>query len=133
VMEMLAAESEMVGHMADQWLGTIRNRRKAATFEELPVALQRKSLRTQLLEFGIVPDYDLVERLRTEANTDVTVPKIGVNRSKSDRGLSMFRTSAGMLEMRPPVAQVFSTANLEVELTAEGQVGFGGIDIEWRI
>jgi tRNA(Ile)-lysidine synthetase-like protein len=42
-------------------------------FVELPVAVQRRCIELQLLAWGLEPDYELVEQLRTRPNRPVTV------------------------------------------------------------
>ncbi len=68
LMEIVGAESESVGQLAGNWL----KRRKPA-FEKLPVAVQRRVVRSQLEQLNVAADFDLVEQLREPAEKFVSV------------------------------------------------------------
>lgn len=59
-MEILRAEAEFVNAEAAAWL----KRRHREAFDALPVAVQRCVIETELLGLGLMPQFELVERLR---------------------------------------------------------------------
>ncbi len=82
VTDIIAAETECVGDLASICLDGMRNKKSrsvqmptglSATFEELPVAVQRRCIQSQLFDLGVSGDYDLVEKLRSTPNHPVTI------------------------------------------------------------
>ena len=63
-MELLRAESDFVNAEAATWL---KQRRQRKAFDALPVAVQRCVIETQLRSLGMIPQFELVERLRVNA------------------------------------------------------------------
>ncbi len=60
LMDLAGAEAEVTAAAAADWLRASPKTR----FAELPIAIQRRIIQLQLIEHGVVGDYDLVERLR---------------------------------------------------------------------
>ena len=120
VMDISAAEAEFVTQAAAEWLSGEGGR----PFGELHTAVQRRCVQLQLLEQSIVPDFDLVERLRTSLREVVTVGP-GLSAALDDRGrLALFPTQAP--EVNP--------ARASIDLRAgKGEASFGGVKIRWRI
>jgi tRNA(Ile)-lysidine synthetase-like protein len=54
-----------------------------ANYDALPIALQRRCIQAQLLDLGIAPDFELVERLRRRAGQPVSVYSGNVQTSTS--------------------------------------------------
>jgi tRNA(Ile)-lysidine synthase len=83
LMDIIGEEAEFAAAAAREWLGRMespkaegrkRLRGQARTaFDRLPVAVQRRCVQLQLLELGIVPDFELVEQLRNAAERPVGV------------------------------------------------------------
>ena len=79
VMEIIAAETEFVSHAARDWLRLKKRTAgnsvaaQAKPFDKLPVAIQRRCIGLQLLDLGVVADYDLIEQLRSTAQRPVII------------------------------------------------------------
>jgi tRNA(Ile)-lysidine synthase len=135
LMKIVGADSEVVGKVARGWLKTGRAdllvgqeaRQRIATvfsYDELPVAVQRRVLQRQLKELGVWADFELVERLRCEPET-----LFGVS-----TGISVTRDVAGMISLRTPTTAGFKVNELTFELVGgAGEVDFEGIGIQWNI
>lgn len=122
LMELVGAEAEFVAEAAGRWLG----RRSAAGFSRLPVAVQRQVLQQQLLQWPQVTlDFELVERLRTNPDTPVTVAP----------GLVLVRTARGLIQRRPTAAPGFNPNQLVLELKGAqaGGCQFDEVELRWRI
>ena len=83
VMDIVGEEAEFAAEAAREWLRRaaspktegrkpIRGRARTA-FDRLPVAVQRRCVQLQLLNLGIVPDFEMVEQLRTAVDKPVAV------------------------------------------------------------
>ncbi len=154
LMSILEAEGECIGEMAEEWLaenraetvtGKRRNRppRESATglFSGLSIAVQRRCLQRQLLQRGIVADFDLVERLRLVPNKAVSVrPASGA--APGQAGAQQAKKH--FFATRTPKGQVlvsesgtphlgFQAGALELVLgQPRGQAIFDGLKITWR-
>ena len=94
VMEIVGAEAELASLAAREWLralGSPKEGRRATPkeakaslgrlprgqegfrFDDLPVAVQRRCVRLQLLCQGIEPDFELIEQLRVAAGRPVSL------------------------------------------------------------
>ncbi|MSU36112.1 MAG: tRNA lysidine(34) synthetase TilS [Pedosphaera sp.] len=60
--EITAADARLSANSAAQWL----NSKRRPQFENLPLAIQRAVIRDQLQSLGVVAEFELTERLRTE-------------------------------------------------------------------
>ena len=71
---------------------------------ELPVAVQRRCVQLQLLELGIVPDYELVEQLRITAERPVTLSRVQAADARGTGGtpvlLYAVRDGSGRVDLR---------------------------------
>src|SRR5690348_3617236 len=117
LMELVGAEAEVVGNVAQRWL-TIgradlpvsRDARQrvpaAANFEQLPVAVQRRVLQLQLAKLGVWVDFELVEQLRCSSDVSVSVSP----------GFSVIRDSAGKISLQTQVPAGFKVSELVVKL-----------------
>jgi tRNA(Ile)-lysidine synthase len=63
-MELARAEAEFTTTEAEQWQAA----KKQKAFDGLPLALQRRILQLELYRAGIAADFDLIEKLRVDAN-----------------------------------------------------------------
>jgi len=120
LMEVVGAEAEFVAHTARQWFKGGRS----PDFEHLPVAVQRRLIHQQLIEGGLSPDFDLIERLRLNAGQWIAVSADG----------SVSRDAAGLVHRRQSESLQFSSRQREVSLSAgKGGLTFGGLKIHWEI
>ncbi len=136
LMEIVGAESDLIGEAARQWLVShkfgradllvgLDARQRVPTrliFETLPVAIQRRALQMQLSEAGVTADFELIESLRQSANVPVSLgPQLFVLRDK-----------AGAVSLRPARSSVFKANETAVELAGRaGDVIFDGIRVYW--
>src|SRR3954470_14387564 len=68
IMEVLGAEKEWLRQRAEEWL-----KERKPKFSSLHVALQREVVVSQLLQAGVIPNYELVERLRNNLGAPFTI------------------------------------------------------------
>src|ERR1700690_2710633 len=138
LMEIVGAEAEVVGGMAERWLreGTGRSFPKKGRsqpaptaagrreeFEKLPVAVQRRILQVQLAGLGVPVEFDLIEQLRRAANRFVSVSFTS----------SVSRDAAGGVNLHAPAPVKFNAHELAVDLAGRaGDVEFGGAHLSWR-
>jgi tRNA(Ile)-lysidine synthase len=115
-MDVLAAEAECSAELAVEWL-----EKQNLNFEKLPVAVQRRVLQLQLINEGIPPDFELIERLRREPDKACSVG--------ADQHLH--RNRAGQIVRRHSVPE-FNEDGLGVDLNANRQVQFDSLQISWR-
>jgi tRNA(Ile)-lysidine synthase len=134
LMKILAAESEFVGEAAANWRRgtnstgepakfrpTIRLRQN---FEELPIAVQRRCLHSQLIEQNIAPEFELIERLRLH-------PQTPVNISGSSRVL---RTAEGRIIPQAMASGEFEQDSRKLVFDFPiGKTHFAGLNVGWRI
>jgi tRNA(Ile)-lysidine synthase len=133
LMAIVGAEAEFVSAAAKSFRGSrgdeaqtkIGNRQSAiGNFAELPLAVQRKVLQQQLAGFGLLPDFELVEQLRTAPGKNVSVCA----------GLFAVRDAAGTVSCREPLTRRFNPAELSLRLSGkEGSAEFGGHRFHWRV
>jgi tRNA(Ile)-lysidine synthase len=90
----------------------------------LPVAVQRRAVQQQLVERGIVPEFDLIERLRAKAKTLVAV----------GARLSISRDETGRLGFCEPHEDSFQPGRLKLVFRGRSGVTiFSGTRIRWQI
>jgi len=120
LMELAGAEAEVVTGLAERWLAAKRR----VKFDRLAVAVQRRVLHLQLLQKGISPDFDLVERLRAHGEEAVSVG--------AERWVA--RDADGLLRARQNEASDFDSARISITITeGKGEVEFGGVALAWEI
>jgi tRNA(Ile)-lysidine synthase len=133
LMEIVGAEADLAGETARQWLkktggdgppGRPRTpRRGVPTFNDLPVAVQRRALQLQLSEAGVAADFELIESLRQSANVPVSLgPQ-----------LSVLRDATGVVSLRLARPSVFKANETVVKLAGgAGVMIFAGVRVRWR-
>ncbi|HEY2329596.1 MAG TPA: tRNA lysidine(34) synthetase TilS [Verrucomicrobiae bacterium] len=127
LMEIVGAEAEFVGNMARKaasglWLDPVRP--QAERYSGLPVAIQRKVLQVQLMELGLVSDFDLIEQLRDSPGKFVSVRS----------GLAVACDAGGKLNCRESHVAKFSPVELKLKLSGRaGRVKFCGIRFQWAL
>ena len=145
LMEIVGAESDLVGETARQWLVSKRKIERAprpvplpaergeggprkagpgegAVFNDLPVAVQRRVLQLQLSEAGVPADFELIESLRQSANVPANLgPQ-----------LSVLRDATGAISLRLARSSDFNANEKVVELAGRaGEVTFDGVRVRW--
>jgi tRNA(Ile)-lysidine synthase len=155
VMDIVGTEAEFAGEAAREWLGQLRKIRRTGqpspSFDHLPVAVQRRCVQLQLLNQGIVPDFELVERLRTSADRPVTVsqvqqahggakaPGLELEQESQRTGgtpapLCAMRLHSGLVRLQTAEPEEFKPSVMNVELKGRaGEVEFDRVRISWRI
>jgi tRNA(Ile)-lysidine synthase len=104
-------------------------------FEHLPVAVQRRCLQAQLLDAGVVPEFELIEHLRTAPSRPVNLARAKDVPAAISRAAT--RDSNGLVHIN----QVGEGANLAFEpgsrqlrlAREQGQASFDGLKIQWKI
>ncbi|HEV2437347.1 MAG TPA: tRNA lysidine(34) synthetase TilS [Verrucomicrobiae bacterium] len=144
LMELVGAEAQVIGEMAQQWIGRRRgdesqievknwkanSAKKSETpdvvsrnFKELRIAVQRRVLQLQLAKLGVWVDFELVERLRCSPDIPVSISP----------GFSVTRDSAGRVGLQAPAPVGFKVGELMVNLADRaGQVDFDGVQFRWK-
>ena len=117
VAEVLSAEKEYIGLIARGWLQD-----GGEAFTELHPAIQRETLRLQLIDAGIKPDFDLIERLRLRANEPTTA-----------EGGQVVVATRGRITRVQQGGATFSDASLEVAIGTGGSVEWEGVKLEWAV
>jgi len=158
--ELHSSESDFVELAAAQWLEqlkgqaasarrsvpnhTTRRRPRCASFDGLHVAVQRRALHAQLLALGIVPDYDLIERLRTLCGVQISVSRPVADGAAARpraatagaaRRFSILRDTDGLLHLRKtaPRTPGFAPASLVCQLGRAGTARFSGAKLSWKL
>ena len=115
-MEIVGAEAEAVAAAA---------RSAKGGFARLPAAVQRRVLQRQLLERGIAPEFELIEKLRVAADEAVTVsPQVQV-----------WSDAAGVVRVAKAarVGAEKTSAARAIDLRAADGVVFAGAKISWKL
>jgi tRNA(Ile)-lysidine synthase len=109
-------------------------------FELLPPSLQRRVLHLQILELGLAPDFDLVEKLRSKPNKVVSrAARILYGTSTGDAESPPVRTAlvrdeSGAVKLRgerpPPFCQDSRPWHLNGGV---GEIEFQGVKFGWRV
>jgi len=124
VMEIVGAESEFIGSVASSLrLDSVRPQAEHYNFENLPAAIQRRVLQSQLAGLGVAANFDLIEQLREPARKLVSVGP----------GFSVSRDETGVLKVRRQQSPEFDANELQINL-AGGTSGanFSGVKFNWN-
>ena len=114
LMEIVGAESEFVSDAASL---------PGKTFDDMPVAVQRRVLCLQLAKLGVVVDFDLVEQLRRSPGVFVSV----------GAAFSVCRKSGGRIVLRGQQEANFSPLKMKLKLGKAGETFFGGLGFKWQL
>jgi tRNA(Ile)-lysidine synthase len=118
LMEIVGAESGLVGKLAERWL-----KERRPDFKSLPVAVQRRALQAQLAGHHVAADFELVEQLRGSANQLVSVGS----------GRSVSRDTSGAVKLQARQATRFNADELTINLANAKRRGeFAGIRVNWQ-
>ncbi len=120
LMEIIGAEFELTEKVMRE---CIADASYYKNFDQLPIAVQRRMIQTQLRHFKIAADFRLVEALRMFPDKPVTVaPKTVV-----------LRDTNGILQVRGLERTQPKPGSIDLVLNgAEGTVAFGGKRIQWK-
>ena len=157
VMDIVGAEAEFVGGEAEEWLermgnpkSEIRNPKegrrpkceeggadlqRCVTFDELPVAVQRRCVQVQLVGLGIVPEYELVEQLRKRVDRPVEVGRVQggmggkVSRGGQEAAAGGADRIGGMPKPRYAIRDSSGRVHLEVGACMEFNSGRAAIEL----
>jgi len=147
VRQILGAEAEFAQNAANEWLAarhfltrraaSRKNRnfpvRLNATFDKLPVAVQRRVIQIQLHGLKVPADFDLVEGLRLAANVPVS---IGLTRVPSAAQTQLFaiRYSEGRVSLTQSERPQFQTKSFKTDLSGpSGTLDFDWLKINWSV
>jgi tRNA(Ile)-lysidine synthase len=135
--EVVGAESEYVEEVARTVVRRLCSQTKepsageafhSVPFEELPVSVQRRVLQIQVLDWGVVPGYELIETLRRNQGKSVSA-----TRAADGGSVLLVRDSIGSIGVRQPAPTFSKTDSLVVDLGREnGSACFGGVSLRWR-
>jgi tRNA(Ile)-lysidine synthase len=130
LMEITGAEAEFAGDAARRWRRGIATPspssppKQPPAFNLLPAAVQRKVLQQQLVERGVISDFELVERLRHSPGRLVSL----------NSSLSAARDATGQIRLREHFANKFNADELKLKLQGRaGRTAFGGWKFRWQI
>jgi tRNA(Ile)-lysidine synthase len=130
VMEIVGHEADLARSTAEEWLGRARKSERTGPkepFSKLPLAVQRHWVRIQLLRHGISADFELVEKLRLQPDSTLTIDRL----RPSPR--CIFRDPAGIVHCQKLSAIAFSRKSRELLLAdSSGQAKFDGLGITWQ-
>ncbi len=120
VMEIVGAESEFVFQAAKEWL----SKPGETKFDDLPVAVQRRSLQVQLTAHGVAADFELIESLRANPLRAVSVAS----------EVSVLREASGQIKLRRNVAVDFDSNEMVEKLKGRaGEILFSDVRITWKL
>jgi len=120
LMELAGAEAEAVTALADQWLRT----HGPPKFSQLPVAVQRRVIQSQLFAMKQAPAFAAVERLRTRPGEPFAL----------DAGRTVSRDATGILHTGRIEQIEFNPARRAVSLKGrKGHERIGGLALCWEI
>ena len=93
-------------------------------FDELPPAVQRRILQQELLATGLVPDFELIEQLRSAAGKFVS----------ANSNVSVARDAGGKILLRENSEKNFHPAALNIDLSGKIRTAeFGGQFFSWSL
>jgi tRNA(Ile)-lysidine synthetase-like protein len=97
-------------------------------FESLPVAIQRRCLHQQLLARAMVPDFELVEKLRLNPDLRVSLPNQGAKK------IQAMRDRQGRVEFLEEAELAFDPESKAVAVAGRvKKAKFGGLEFSWAV
>jgi tRNA(Ile)-lysidine synthase len=131
MMEIAGDEADLARAKAEDWIrevGHSKLARRNQPFSQLPVAVQRRCLQLQLLAEGISPDFELIEKLRLQPNTGISVERCELTVR------NIYRDVDGLVQWQRSETFEFNDASCKVFLCdSAGQTTFNGLGIAWEI
>jgi tRNA(Ile)-lysidine synthase len=123
-MEIIGAESEVTDQAARERIAAEANVKSSRSFDEFPVAVQRRMIQLQLRHHKIAEDFGLVESLRTSPGQPLTLSPQTI----------VFRAANGSLHFRQPFQIESNLEELKLNLNGGlGSIAFAGKRIQWKI
>jgi tRNA(Ile)-lysidine synthase len=121
VMDIVGADAEFAAQAAREWL----KKSTKPGFDQLPPALQRRIVQQQLIDAGMTPEFELVERLRLHACQWISV---GVD-------CAVRRERSGLVRRRQAEELPGFDLSQQKLLLSRGQseAAFAGLKIRWKI
>jgi tRNA(Ile)-lysidine synthase len=96
----------------------------SCSFDNLPIAVQRRVLQLQLLQLGIPADFELVEQLRKAAEVQIS----------AGPGFFVLRDAAGRVGLRTQSPAPFNASEAVLKLAGRaGGAMFDGVRLDWRL
>jgi tRNA(Ile)-lysidine synthase len=161
VMNIVGAESDLVSSEAENWLrahssgvgahqrlGSARQhsenggtKETEQSFEQLPVALQRRVIQMQLMRQRIKADYDLVEHLRQHPGKPVEVSADSVEpgffrgptgRARNQAQVIRLVRDGAQIEKRSEL-QDFQPGSRKLQLRKSGKFNWHGVNLNWHV
>jgi tRNA(Ile)-lysidine synthase len=121
LMDIVGAEFELTQEAMLRWITDAAYQKN---FDELPIAVQRRKMQTQLRSIKIAPDFRLIESLRMFPEKPVAVAPRTV----------VLRDAKGLLQVRRLDNSQANPDTIKLVLNgAKGDVAFGGKQIRWKI
>lgn len=131
-MEITGAESDLIAKMAQAWLelqtfwsgegmGQDPSFFTKATFKELPGAVQRQVLRLQIINLGVMPDFELIEMLRDSPEKPVAGNEV----------ISISRDTTGRVLLHRHWPATFDDRSMTIILTTLEALDFDGVALKW--
>lgn len=118
-MVVVGAEAALAAELAGGWLADDRR----IDFDQLHVAVQRRVILSQLVARGFAPGFEVIERLRQEVGTPLTLKP----------GVLVWRETDGRLRTRPALRRPFDDARRAMALSGvRGVIQFESLRVEWR-
>jgi tRNA(Ile)-lysidine synthase len=119
-MDIIGAESDFMTLLAARIRGG--KSETGRSFETLPVAIQRRILRQELVAVRLMPEFELVEQLRLAEGKAVSI----------DSNLCVVRDANGKIQMRQNSEMEFSAGESKLRLRGRaGQMKFVGLKFSW--
>jgi tRNA(Ile)-lysidine synthase len=148
VMDILREDADFAGQAARDWNRRLEPEARGtrpetkdtvlrlgdAVFEELPVAVQRRSIHLHLLALGIVPDFETVEQLRLSAERTVSVPRDAAAAGEETPAALVARDLEGRVRLALAEQVRFADERRQFSLnSAKGEVVFARVRIRWQV
>jgi tRNA(Ile)-lysidine synthase len=118
LMEIVGAESDLTGQLAEKW-----SPRRPPDFDDLPAAIQRRVLQSQLMGRNLPANFELIEQLREAPGTFVSLNPV----------LSVARDRQGGLKLRSEDSTKFNPKKARINFSGRtGEAVFDGVKLNWR-
>jgi tRNA(Ile)-lysidine synthase len=134
LMDVVGAETQVIAAAATDFRDSRRKEAQAKSrkssaapcvggYDDLPLAVQRKVVQQQLIELGLLPDFDLIEQLRRTPEKWISVCPV----------LAVARNAAGEIHCRETGPAEFNSGELRLKLQNRGCTQFNRRNFRWQI
>jgi len=118
-LDIISVESDYILNQAKEWL-----EKRTIPFALLHTAIQRKSIQLQLINLGVQPYFELIERLRLKPNSAMAINPETLITIDENGSVNTFK----------PQSYLFDTKQLQFVLEGEkGVIDFDGIKFKWEV